>query len=162
MKSWIIFVAFVLLLSTICTLSCFDEIQQLNLLKEFQGGKSHGNNGTVRFFFPCFWEMTLYKVLLTLKIFNLEKMFTQISLIKAAGYPSETHIVTTEDGYILQMHRIPYSKNDQFDRNPTTGSRPVVFLQHGLMGSSEKWVLSWSKPTESLGSLTIIQSFYNY
>ena len=49
------------------------------------------------------------------------------------------------------MHRIPYSKKVQSDAKLRNISKPVVFLQHGLLGSSEKWVLSWSKPTESLG-----------
>ena len=26
------------------------------------------------------------------------------------GYPAETHWVTTDDGYILTIHRIPYGK----------------------------------------------------
>ena len=82
--------------------------------------------------------------------FNL--FWIQISLIEAAGYPAETHIVTTEDGYILQLHRIPYSKNDL----NVTAIRPIVFIQHGLMGTDEKYVLSWSKPTESLGEFQFL------
>ena len=58
-------------------------------------------------------------------------------MITKAGYPSETHIVTTDDGYILEMHRIPYTDPS----NPEYGQRPVVFLQHGLMCSSADWVL---------------------
>jgi len=57
-------------------------------------------------------------------------------MVKNAGYPSETHVVVTADGYILEMHRIPY-------RDPANpeADRPVVFLQHGLMCSSADWVL---------------------
>ncbi|XP_059483957.1 uncharacterized protein LOC132201648 [Neocloeon triangulifer] len=50
-------------------------------------------------------------------------------MIKRQGYPAEIHYVTTEDGYILQMHRIP---------NP---GKPVIFLQHGLLCSSADWVM---------------------
>ena len=32
-------------------------------------------------------------------------------MIAKEGYPVETHIVTTDDCYILEMHRIPYGKN---------------------------------------------------
>ena len=32
-----------------------------------------------------------------------------MQLITSKGYPAERHFVTTSDGYILQMHRIPYS-----------------------------------------------------
>ena len=47
-------------------------------------------------------------------------------LIRASGYAVETHRVETEDGYQLQLHRIP---------------RPgrAVLLQHGMMCSSYCW-----------------------
>ena len=32
-------------------------------------------------------------------------------MIAREGYPVETHTVTTEDCYILEMHRIPYGKH---------------------------------------------------
>ncbi|XP_055838134.1 lipase 1-like [Episyrphus balteatus] len=50
-------------------------------------------------------------------------------LIAKYGYESEVHQVTTEDGYILKMHRI---------RN--SGRQPV-FLQHGLVDSSAGYVV---------------------
>lgn len=53
------------------------------------------------------------------------------------GYPAETHTVVTDDGYILTMHRIPYSPLS----NSTETARPVVFLQHGLLCSSVDWVI---------------------
>ena len=31
----------------------------------------------------------------------------------ADGYPAETHYATTEDGYILAMHRIPHGKQNR-------------------------------------------------
>nr|XP_018906038.1 PREDICTED: gastric triacylglycerol lipase-like [Bemisia tabaci] len=51
-------------------------------------------------------------------------------IINYFGYPAETHYITTVDGYILTMHRIP---------NP--GGVPV-YLQHGFMDSSATWVLT--------------------
>lgn len=50
-------------------------------------------------------------------------------LIKACGYKVETHSVVTEDGYILDMHRIP-----------STGK--PIFLMHGMLCSSYCWVTS--------------------
>ena len=38
----------------------------------------------------------------------LTKAYTcsTVDLIEAEGYPAETHTVTTEDGYILTLHRL--------------------------------------------------------
>jgi len=49
-------------------------------------------------------------------------------IIAQAGYSPETHQITTPDGYMLKIHRIP-------------GEGPVVFCQHGLEDSSATWVL---------------------
>ncbi len=74
-------------------------------------------------------------------------------MIEKAGYPAETHMVTTDDCYILQIHRIPGKQ-----KNPDTvktGSlveekpKPVVYLQHGLLCSSADWVMG--PPDQSLG-----------
>jgi len=51
-------------------------------------------------------------------------------MIRRAGYPAEAHVIMTEDGYLLTLHRIP-GRND---------SVPVL-LQHGLLGSSADWVI---------------------
>ena len=66
-------------------------------------------------------------------------------MITSKGYPAEEHWVTTEDGYILNMQRIPYGKKDKTVNPP----RPVVFLQHGLLGASTNWLTNLAN--ESLG-----------
>ncbi|EJW70656.1 hypothetical protein WUBG_18435, partial [Wuchereria bancrofti] len=58
-------------------------------------------------------------------------------IIAYYGYPSETHTVTTDDGYILELHRIPGGKAANYSKNE---SKSVVFLQHGFIGSSAVWV----------------------
>ena len=65
----------------------------------------------------------------------------------------ETHIVTTDDGYILTMFRIPHGKDGPGLNNEP---RPVVFVQHGLLCSSADWVLS--DPPKALGNITMIQT----
>jgi len=65
-------------------------------------------------------------------------------LIKAAGYPAETHYVTTQDGYILAMHRIPHGRTKDGKEK-----RPVIFVQHGLLCSSSDWVIA--TPSKGLG-----------
>jgi len=66
-------------------------------------------------------------------------------LIRQAGYPAETHYATTPDGYILALHRIPHGKNNGGEER----SRPVIFVQHGLLCSSSDWVIS--TPAKGLG-----------
>ena len=51
-------------------------------------------------------------------------------LISEKGYPVESHDVSTSDGYILTMHRIPRP------------GAPAVLLQHGLLDASETWVIN--------------------
>ncbi|KPI97392.1 Lipase 3 [Papilio xuthus] len=60
-------------------------------------------------------------------------------LIRKYKYPMEVHEVTTSDGYILQMHRIPHGRDQNQVPDP---KRPIVFLMHGLLCSSADWVMS--------------------
>ena len=65
----------------------------------------------------------------------------------------EEHYVTTKDGFILNLQRIPHGKN-----NSTSGSsKPVVFLQHGLTMDSTNWVLNG--PSGSLGYILADRGF---
>lgn len=66
-------------------------------------------------------------------------------LIRSKGYPCEEHEVTTYDGYILNVQRIPYGRNI----HNQSGVRPAVLLQHGLLSCSACWVENLAN--ESLG-----------
>ncbi|KAE9551238.1 hypothetical protein FO519_005549 [Halicephalobus sp. NKZ332] len=57
-------------------------------------------------------------------------------LISYYGYPVETITTETVDGYFLVLHRIPFGRN--LSQN-LLEPRPVIFLQHGLLGSSADW-----------------------
>ncbi|GAB0092452.1 Lipase [Sergentomyia squamirostris] len=59
-------------------------------------------------------------------------------MITSYGYPLETHVATTADGYLLTMHRIPYGRAPGSGQGP---DKPIVFLQHGLLSSSADWVV---------------------
>lgn len=63
----------------------------------------------------------------------------QMDMINQDNYPSEVHTVTTEDGYILTLYRIPGS----------SGSTPV-YLQHGLLESAADWLIPGKE--KSLGN----------
>ena len=61
-------------------------------------------------------------------------------IIAARGFEFEEHYVTTYDGYILQMHRL-------FKKTNFIGPIPVAFMQHGLLSSSETFVLDGESST---------------
>ena len=68
----------------------------------------------------------------------------QPELIRYWGYVVEEHFVTTDDGYILGMHRIPYGKG-----GPSNNKRPAIFLAHCLVCNSAEFV--FGPPNKSLG-----------
>lgn len=67
-------------------------------------------------------------------------------LMRKFGYNVEVHKVATEDGYILEVDRIPY---------PPTGSaqngRPAILLVHGILANAVSWVSNL--PSQSAGFL---------
>ncbi|KAG8230454.1 hypothetical protein J437_LFUL009942 [Ladona fulva] len=84
---------------------------------------------------PLQWNSESFDVSL-LKDDNPDVYLSTPELIKRHGYPVEIHKVQTDDGYILEMHRIPHGINGK-GKTP----RPVVFLQHGFICSSSDWVI---------------------
>ncbi|KAJ8672696.1 hypothetical protein QAD02_003956, partial [Eretmocerus hayati] len=59
-----------------------------------------------------------------------------IGLVERHGYTAEEYNVTTEDGYLLRLHRISGSPS-----RPKSRGKPVIYLQHGIFLSSDSWVL---------------------
>jgi pimeloyl-ACP methyl ester carboxylesterase len=56
-------------------------------------------------------------------------------LVAQNGFAFETHPVTTDDGYILNVFRIV---NDKIKNK-----KGVVFLQHGVTDSADCWVVHY-------------------
>lgn len=54
------------------------------------------------------------------------------------GFQSQRYKVTTSDGYILEVWRIPGLVGDN------TASKPVVFMQHGLFDSAYCWMMNYA------------------
>ena len=64
-------------------------------------------------------------------------------LVVDAGYPLEEHFVTTADGYVLGLYRIPRG-NIQNSRSIRSNQNlgPPVLLQHGLLDCSDTWIIN--------------------
>lgn len=56
------------------------------------------------------------------------------------GFAYEEHTVTTEDGYILTVFRIP-GKIGESESNVT---KPPVLFQHGIMDSAYCWIINYA------------------
>ncbi|CDW73802.1 ab-hydrolase associated lipase region family protein [Stylonychia lemnae] len=77
---------------------------------------------------------------------DVVKTFQQI--VQDNGYIFEEHKVTTEDGYILKMFRIPGKKSELQSHDGSVDSleinKKVVFLQHGVFDSADCWIAHYS------------------
>ena len=68
-------------------------------------------------------------------------VWTSSDIIIESGYPLEEHVVTTKDGYILSMQRIP--RKD---------SKEVVFFQHGVLDTSLGWVCNGPEGSQAFAA----------
>eukprot|EP00256_Glycine_max_P068589 XP_025983184.1 triacylglycerol lipase 2 [Glycine max] len=65
------------------------------------------------------------------------------TLVETQGYSCEEHQVTTEDGYILSLQRMPAGRSGE------KADKPPVLLQHGIFSDASTWLVN--SPDESLG-----------
>ncbi|KAL7128698.1 hypothetical protein ABFS83_13G010700 [Erythranthe nasuta] len=75
-------------------------------------------------------------------------------MVVTQGYTCEEHRVTTKDGYILSMQRIPTGRTGGGNNS---GAKPPVLLQHGLMSDAMTWLSN--SPDESLGFILADNGF---
>lgn len=67
-------------------------------------------------------------------------MFLQPEIIRSRGYPLEIHNVVTEDGFVLELHRIPASISElESQRTESKPKKKPVFLQHGIFATDFVW-----------------------
>ncbi|KAE9129733.1 hypothetical protein PF005_g4747 [Phytophthora fragariae] len=66
-----------------------------------------------------------------------------VELIQARGYAVETHNVTTADGYILTLHRLPMSYAETQSGESAAANKTTILLMHGLLDSSFSWVCNF-------------------
>ena len=71
-----------------------------------------------------------------------------VELCELSGYYAEEHVVHTQDGYLLGVHRLAWRKGEEgtpINGGPINGGsdtfqKPCIYLHHGLMMNSEVWV----------------------
>ena len=70
--------------------------------------------------------------------------FEKICLLN--GFETETHFVTTEDGYINTLHRVykdsPVTESKAEDGTVVSKNKPKVYMQHGLIDSSDSYIIN--------------------
>ncbi|TKY49409.1 Triacylglycerol lipase 2 [Spatholobus suberectus] len=75
------------------------------------------------------------------------------TMVETQGYTCEEHKVTTEDGYILSLQRMPVGQSGE------KADKPPVLLQHGIF--SAYWDWSWDE-LASYDLPAFVQYVYNY
>jgi len=97
-----------------------------------------------------FYVIIIYMALLhCVELFEDELFQTVPERITSHGYPVEVHHVTTADGYILELHRIPRG------RTGPRGGRPVMVM-HGVLDTSAAFVIN---PRRSLAFMLADQGY---
>ncbi|KAL0110610.1 hypothetical protein PUN28_013890 [Cardiocondyla obscurior] len=70
---------------------------------------------------------------------NPDIELTTPELVTKYGYPLEIHDIVAEDGYALQLHRVPHGRDDEAESKSKI--KTPILLVHGLGGSSADWIL---------------------
>jgi lysosomal acid lipase/cholesteryl ester hydrolase len=66
-----------------------------------------------------------------------------VELCEIYGYSAEEHVVQTQDGYLLGLHRLAWKRGEEDQRvnaGPGSVQKKVIFCMHGLLMNSEVWV----------------------
>ncbi|XP_077206479.1 lipase member M-like [Paroedura picta] len=90
-------------------------------------------------------QATHSKEFKTEKHLNPQEFMTIDEIIQYWGYPSEEYEILTDDGYYLQINRIPHGIHGPGNK----GTRYTVLLQHGLSLEGRSWISNL--PNSSLG-----------
>lgn len=75
---------------------------------------------------------------------ELSDLKFQPQMIERWGYQAMIYSVTTDDGYILELHRIPNGRTNVTWPN---WKKPVIFMQHGLLCASSDWTMNLPEQT---------------
>lgn len=140
MKAFSFALVFLLLVSTEADYSYNGGEMIMNLLSQFLTNPSETERETntvsdgllPKILNPLHWIPNFENI-----PWNPDSELTTTEIAVRHGYMAENHLVITDDGYILNLHRIPCGRAGCGD-----GVRQPVFLQHGLLASSADWVLS--------------------
>lgn len=85
-----------------------------------------------------------------------------VDLCGLFGYSAEEHVIQTEDGYFLGLHRLARRKGEEdqhVNAGPGSVQKKVVYLHHGLFMNSEVWVCLTEK--ERALPLMLVEAGYD-
>lgn len=66
-----------------------------------------------------------------------------VELCELFGYTAEEHVVQTDDGYLLGVHRLAWKRGEEdakVNSGPASVQKRVIYMHHGLLMNSEVWV----------------------
>lgn len=66
-----------------------------------------------------------------------------VELCELYGYTAEEHVVQTDDGYLLGLHRLAWKRGEEdtkVNSGPNSVQKRVIYMHHGLLMNSEVWV----------------------
>ncbi|XP_063702654.1 gastric triacylglycerol lipase-like [Culicoides brevitarsis] len=108
--------------------------------KDCRSLKKKVKNSRIRFFVGNHWDLWASPATTNKIVDDYEEFIDSEDFIIAAGYPVETHHITTQDGYILTLHRIP---STNFSSSP-------VLLVHPMTTSGIIWVLPLTRKAKPI------------
>lgn len=65
-------------------------------------------------------------------------------IVTENGYLYEEHKVTTSDGYILKVFRIPGTSSSTTSSSSSTQIKPPVVMWHGISDSSDTFLMNYA------------------
>ncbi|GAU23921.1 hypothetical protein TSUD_181100 [Trifolium subterraneum] len=72
-------------------------------------------------------------------------------MVETQGYTCEEHTVTTEDGYMLSIQRLPAGRSGE------KATKPPILIQHGLLCDANVFLIN--SPDESLAFILADSGF---
>ncbi|XP_043465860.1 lipase 1-like [Leptopilina heterotoma] len=89
------------------------------------------------------WPLSVAFILIICVVNSYEDATVYIrNFVTGRGYPFQAYHVTTKDGYILELHRIPGGRANNKTTAVSNLQKPAVLINHGLADSSAAFLFA--------------------